>query len=151
MLATWVAVSPTITPVASNSAETSHGGVVRQVTLDDLQLREANLRDHAGSAPLRPSTRNPFRFRKTAAPQTPHRSEAPLAAAAVQAPPQPSFTLSGIATEGQKRTAIISGDGQVYLVKEGESVAGRYRVVSVDSDAATLRDDTGTEIRLVLH
>ena len=53
--------------------------------------------------------------------------------------------------QGVKRTAIISGDGQLYLVTEGEMVAGRYRVVTVDSDAVTLRDDAGTELRLSMH
>ena len=152
MLATWVAVSPTITPVASNSAETSRGGVVRQVTLDDLQLREANLRDHAGSAPLKPSTRNPFRFGKAFAQQTAHPSATPPAVVTTAAAPSPpSLHLSGIATEGLKRTAIISGEGQLYLVRVGEPVAGLYHVVSIDSNAAVLRGDDGAEIRLVLH
>jgi hypothetical protein len=69
-------------------------------------------------------------------------------------PAQPSLILSGIAESriprGTRRTAIISGGGQLYLVTEGDMVAGRYRVVTVDSDAVTLRDDNGTDIRLSL-
>ena len=48
--------------------------------------------------------------------------------------------LSGIAQKAGKRTAIISGDGQVYLVGEGDSVAGRYTVVTIDPEAVLLRD-----------
>ena len=62
----------------------------------------------------------------------------------------PVLRLSGIASDGAKRTAIISSEGQVYLVKEGDAVAGRYHVVSVDSDAATLRDDSGAEVTIEL-
>jgi hypothetical protein len=69
-------------------------------------------------------------------------------------PAPPTFTLSGIAErntpEGRKRTAIISGDGQLYLVGEGERVAGRYTVVTIDADAVLMRDQVGSELRLVL-
>ena len=54
-------------------------------------------------------------------------------------------------TDKGKRTAIITGDGQLYLVTQGELVAGRYRAIAVDSDAVTLRDDTGAETRLILR
>ncbi len=122
------------------------------MTLDDLQLREADLRNHAGNAPMRPSTRNPFRFGKALAVQTRRPSTAaPAAVVPAPASQQPSLHLSGIATEGLKRTAIISGDGQLYLVRVGELVAGLYHVASIESDAVTLSGDDGSEIRLVLH
>ena len=120
-------------------------------------LQETALRDRAVNAPLRPSTRNPFRFAKRISPEAPRPSAlVPSAVPSTPAPPPPpSLSLSGIADrktpEGRKRTAIISGEGQVYLAAEGDSVAGRYHVVTVDSDAVTLRDDDGTETRLILH
>ena len=58
--------------------------------------------------------------------------------------------LSGMAQQGGKRTAIIVGQGQIYLVGEGESLAGRYTVVAVDAEAIVLRDADGTEQRLLL-
>jgi len=98
---------------------------------------------------IKPSARNPFRFGKARV------ASAPAVAAVTAAPapvaiPEMTLRLSGVANAGGKRTAIISGDGQVYLAKEGEAVAGRYHVVVVDSDAVTLRDDTGGEIWLNL-
>jgi hypothetical protein len=38
----------------------------------------------------------------------------------------------------------------VYLVGEGDSVAGRYTVVTIDPEAVLLRDAAGVEQRLVL-
>jgi hypothetical protein len=69
--------------------------------------------------------------------------------------PPPPLKLSGIAEdttpEGIVRTAIISGLGQLFLVKEGEQIAGRYRVVKVSGEAAELADLTdSTTIRLAL-
>jgi hypothetical protein len=49
-----------------------------------------------------------------------------------------------------RRTAVISGDGQMYFVSEGDSVAGRYTVSRIDPEAVVLRDADGAELRLVL-
>jgi hypothetical protein len=154
LVATWFAVTPASTPRASHLADAPRSGATREVTVDDLNVQEARLREHLGSVPLRPTGRNPFRFGKSRAPATPAQaSAAPTIAPApvAAAPQQPALSLSGIFTDKGKRSAIITGDAQLYVVKEGESVAGRYRVVIVDSDAVTLKDDAGTEIRLVLH
>jgi hypothetical protein len=68
--------------------------------------------------------------------------------------PRPTLKLDGVAerktANGTSRTAILSGDGQLYLVGAGESVAGRYVVAVVDPDAVVLRDATGLELRLTL-
>jgi cytoskeletal protein RodZ len=154
LLATWLAVNPntTATRPRSSVAATTSTSAAREVSVDDLNLQEARLREHLGSAPLRPSARNPFRFGKAAASATPaHTAAAPAVAPTPSPAAQPPLSLSGIATDKGKRTAIISGEGQLYLVTEGERVAGRYQVVSVDSDTVTLRDDTGGETRLFLH
>jgi hypothetical protein len=65
------------------------------------------------------------------------------------------FKLIGFAEDagpdGEVRTAIISGQGQVYLVKEGETVAWIYRVGKILPDAVELLDSTGgPNLRLVL-
>jgi hypothetical protein len=65
------------------------------------------------------------------------------------------FKLIGFAEDagpdGEVRTAIISGQGQVYLVKEGETVAWIYRVGKILPDAVELLDSTGgPNVRLVL-
>ena len=54
---------------------------------------------------------------------------------------------------GLARTAIISAlSGELFLVKEGETLAARYRVGSVSADAVELNDLlTGTVRRLALR
>ena len=154
LLATWLAVNPsTVTPPGSTLAVTPGATAVRQVTADDLNLQEATLRQHLGSVPLRPSSRNPFRFGSVSARETSRPTVVASAMAPALPAPEPSLSLSlsGMFTDGGKRTAIITGDGQLYLVKAGEQVAGRYRVVTVDSDAVTLRDDAGAETHLAFH
>jgi hypothetical protein len=46
---------------------------------------------------------------------------------------------------------VISGEGQLYLVTEGQVVGGRYTVVRIDAEAVLLRDQTGTELTLALR
>ena len=61
------------------------------------------------------------------------------------APPQeapPAFRLIGVAedetADGVVRTAILSGLGDVFLVKAGDTVGGRFRVDQVSADAVQL-------------
>jgi hypothetical protein len=73
---------------------------------------------------------------------------------APQAPP--ALKLSGIAEDatpdGPVRTAILSGFGQLFVVKEGDSVAEFYRVVKISADVVELADLTyGTTVRLALR
>jgi hypothetical protein len=79
-------------------------------------------------------------------------TEAPVAAPAPLLPP---LKLSGIAEDagpdGPLRTAIISGFGQLFLVKEGESVTTRYRVSRISPDVVELTDAIdGSTLRLAL-
>jgi hypothetical protein len=76
----------------------------------------------------------------------------PVAIDAVSAPvaalPQlPSLTLVGIATDSVAgepvRTAIISGLSEVFLVKEGETIASEYRVGAIGADGVDLTPLTG--------
>lgn len=64
--------------------------------------------------------------------------------------------LEGLAEDhgdqGPVRTAIISGFGDIFLVKEGESVTSRYRVAKISPDAVELTDLTNnTPLRLALR
>lgn len=74
---------------------------------------------------------------------------APAAAAA------PPLKLIGIAEDGAAdaviRTAIVSGMGDVFLVKEGESLASRYRVGAISAAEVELVDTTDESVlRLTL-
>ena len=107
------------------------------------------------STPRQPG-RNLFSFR-AGAPREPQQAFAPphaLAEAAPLAPltpALPSLKLSGIAedTEGDApiRTAIISGEGQLYMVKEGEAVTPRYRVAKISADVVELVDLLDKSVR----
>ena len=105
------------------------------------------------SQPRQPG-RNLFAFRARAAQQP-----APIVAAAPQAmapampltPPPLPLKLAGIAEdegpEGPLRTAIISGEGQLYLVKEGDEVTPRYRVGKISADVVELVDVGDNSVR----
>jgi hypothetical protein len=80
---------------------------------------------------------------------------APRAPALVEAPPLPSalppLKLVGVAedpgADGPARTAIVTGDGQLYTVKEGENITTRYRVVRISADVVELLDLTDQSVR----
>ncbi|MEQ1869396.1 MAG: hypothetical protein ABL961_05175 [Vicinamibacterales bacterium] len=67
----------------------------------------------------------------------------PEAAVVVAAPVVP-LALIGIAEDGPPdaivRTAILSGLGDLFLVKEGETAAARFRVVAIQSGSVELID-----------
>jgi hypothetical protein len=153
VLATWVAVSPPAKGVPANSPSAAVSRSAAAAESEALNAQAARLRERTALATLRPSARNPFRF---SAPKPPPRSSMPLDAPASLAPAMPAaprppaLTLSGVAQKAGKRTAIISGDGQIYLVAEGDSVAGRFIVEKFDQEAVVLRDPDGSEHRLVL-
>ena len=80
------------------------------------------------------------------------------AAATTQAPapPPPSLSLIGVAEDvtpdGVVRTAIVSGLGDVFLVKVGDTIRDRYRVGPVSGDATQIIDlTTGTSTTIALH
>jgi hypothetical protein len=107
------------------------------------------------SSPRQPS-RNLFSYSAPKAP--PPLAPAPSAALSEAAPVRalPALKLSGIGEDetpdGPVRTAIISGLGQLFLVKEGENVSERYRVLKISSDVVELADlIEGTNLRLALR
>ena len=108
----------------------------------------------APTATPRTPGRNLFTFRTMAA-----RPPAPIALAPrpaltefVPAPTSlPSLKLSGIAedpgAEGPVRIAFISGEGQLFMVKEGETVTPRYRVAKISADVVELVDVLDHSVR----
>lgn len=113
------------------------------------------------TAAPRQQGRNLFQFRSPQprlAPVTPGTSavtDAPTPAASLP-PPPPPLKLSGVAEDrgpdGPIRTAIISGQGQLFLVKEGEMVTPRYRVAKISADVVELVDvDTNATLRLAMR
>ena len=78
---------------------------------------------------------------------------------AAPAPPAflpPPLKLVGLAEDagpaGPVRTAIISAPGQLFLVKEGDVIPPRYRVLKVSPEVVELVDEQlGTPLRLALR
>jgi hypothetical protein len=153
VLATWLAVSPPENGVPPSSPAAAIRRAAPENGPDALNAQAARLRERTIQTTLRPVTRNPFRF---GAPKPSPRSATPreltvsVPPAMPGAPGPPALKLSGIAQKAGARTAIITGDGQIYLVGEGDSVAGRFTVEKVDPEAVLLRDADGSEQRLVL-
>ena len=160
--ATWFAVAPTHgAPSASVQTSVQRPAERVEITAEDLNTQATKLREHLNGG-LSPSTRNPFRFgsAKSVASHAGNSSAAKSTASAIAsatpvAPPPPNYTLAGIAErsapEGRKRTAVISGEGQLYLLTEGQIVGARYVVVRVDAEAVLLREQSGTELTLHLR
>jgi Tfp pilus assembly protein PilP len=155
VLATWLAVSPNHgVPATPPAAAVRRPASAAAPTAEELKLLAARLRKPTAHVTLRPSTRNPFRYSSPKSPSGASR-ERRVQSAAIEptiqaAPPAPTLKLSGVAQKGATRTAILSGDGQIYVVGVGDSVAGRYTVIAIDPEAVLLRDAAGAEQRLVL-
>ena len=158
-LAAWIAAAATsgvrnvkpVAPFAPPAIDTSGAALAAEI---------ARLHDH-----LRPTAsprlgRDLFQFAaaphvapSVALPAPPELVPSPAPAV----PAAPVLTLIGVAQDaadgGTVRTAIISTQGQLFLVKEGEEVTSaglRYRVtrVSVDSADLTAADETTLHLAL---
>lgn len=125
-----------------------------------LQSEIGRLHERLGPTAVPSRSRDLFRF----TPRAPRRSVvAPPAAVAEAAPVapaaepiRPAFSLIGIAEdltpEGVVRTAIISGPGDVFLVKVGDTFRAQYRVDQVSGDAVQVIDTaTGASTTLALR
>jgi len=121
------------------------------VELSGAELADeiARLRErlHPVVEPQHPA-RNLFQFSSRAAAPSSRVDRAAAAISEVPAQPAPAapppLTLVGIAEDpspdGPIRTAIISGPGQLFFVKEGDSIAGRFRVQRLSGEVAELTD-----------
>jgi hypothetical protein len=159
LLAVWLAAA-TVGNRGSYGGPASHSAVTARMELvsSGLTVETTHLGDHQYPAPVRPS-RNPFQFgsRPAAVARSARLPEVlPPAISEPQLPPRPEFKLAGIAEDpsarGPVRTAVISGMGQVFLVKEGDQVTARFRVARIAADAVELIDSSdGSSLRLALR
>jgi hypothetical protein len=143
-------------PEPDRSVETSGATTLAA----DVQAQTLRLKNRLAVAPSpQEPFRNPFTFAPRAVPD--RRGTEPRAEAepsALSAPPlEPAIELIGVAEsvspKGPVRTAIISAlSGELFLVKEGETIAARYRVGAVSAHAVELNDLlTGAVRRLELR
>ncbi len=123
-----------------------------------LQSEVDRLHERLGPTAAPTKSRDLFRF-TTRAPRRPIMSAAAEAvpdAVVPQPPARPSLTLIGVAEdvtpEGIVRTAIVSGLGDVFLVKPGDTIRSQYRIEQVSGDAVQVVDTaTAATITLALR
>lgn len=137
----------------------SREAVQIEALASDVQSQAARLRTRLAAAPAAaPSDRNPFSFGAADA-RTVGRS-APAAVVPMAPPDVPAplpLELVGLAEQmvdgALTRTAMIGAPGeQLFMVAEGQEVAGQYRVSAVGADAVELVDvTTGATRRLGLR
>ena len=154
-LAAWLAAAAT-----SGNRGIASPAVVQtppvETSGDQLATEVARLHERLSPDATPRLGRNLFAF---AAPK-PRPAPAMAAPALTEAPraqpiAPPPLKLVGVAEDagpqGPERTAIISGLGQLFLVKTGERVTSRYQVAKIDADVVELVDaDNGTTLRLAL-
>ena len=158
LVATWLAVGSNHATAPPTAASTQQAIAAKEVSANDLDEQTARLRERISATQLRPSTRNPFRYgskKISAAPSLVSVARPAETAPTLNVEPPPSYMLAGIAerntAEGRRRTAVITGAGQLYVVTEGQTIGGRYTVARIDSEAVLLRDSSGAEITLILR
>jgi hypothetical protein len=135
-------------PVEPRAVETSGMATLAA----DVHAQTMRLQNRLATAPKpQEPFRNPFAFAAQPS-RTVRRAESATSADSAVAPVaplgpplEPAIDLIGVAetesAKGPLRTAIISAlGGELFLVKEGETIAGRYRVGTVTADAVELHD-----------
>jgi hypothetical protein len=162
LLATWVfSMPPAQAPAARSVAPAASASQASPTTID-IQHEAARLQVRTHQAARYPETsRNPFRFNARSAREArPSATSGPPRLAPLtlvpEAPPEPRVSLDGIATDvvdgHEQRSAIVSTDSGVVLVREGEQVAGRFRVTKIATDAVELvRLSDGSVLRIALR
>jgi hypothetical protein len=163
LLATWLASGPPILQPPPPAYGSSPTAAKTEAAAAEIQEQASRLHVRIQEVvAYREPSRNPFRFsarlRARPAPvttnATPPIESEPMAPGPVR--PTLLISLSGIAQDtidGQAvRTAIISMPDGVQLVKEGDLLAGQYKVATIGADAVELvRVSDGATVRLALR
>ncbi len=151
ILATWLAVSPNHgMPSSSQNVPSNGSSGAAVVSAEQLNSQAERLRERAAGGPLSESRRNPFRYNAQHAPAAVRQAPPPVQMPVLNTPAALPMTLSGVAQKAGKRTAIITMEGQLYVVGEGQTFAGRYTMIKIDPETVLFRDTDGVERRLAL-
>jgi hypothetical protein len=155
VLAAWAGRRGPASPTAPRARVAA---VPAELSVDVIRGHADRLRTRLSSPPpFTAPRRNPFRFHEPAPPPvTARRAEPALRTALGEPPGHPEMKLIGVAEDAGQgaattRTAIVSAMSQLFFVKEGERVLGRYEVVRITADAAQLRDPDGSLFTLALR
>jgi hypothetical protein len=153
-LAVWLAAAAT-SGIRENRAPSSSSVTPIELRGAELASEIARLHERLRptAAPQQHPARNLFQFRSSKPRSAP--AQAPALTETASALVPPPLKLSGIAEDpgpdGPLRTAIISGQGQLFLVKEGEMVTSRYRVAKISADVVELVDVTEVGANTTVH
>lgn len=151
-LAGWLAGSTLNPPVAETQAAPARRAPAPVTRFDAPHVAWPTVTRHV--APPAPS-RNPFAFRAesrladvAARSAAPERGAPPVAPDVTSAPspvaPESPWRLSGIATSDDgDAVAVVSGAGDVFLVRAGDDLPGGDGVIEVGALQVTLRTATG--------
>jgi hypothetical protein len=159
-VATWLtaASAPDVRPAAAPPATQPPPQLEQSAAM--MQAEVARLHARIGPTAVPDGRRDLFRFSTRSARPTPVTRRAAAdhdADAQATAPPAaseaPALSLIGIAedesSDGPVRTAIVSGLGDVFLVKAGDRIGDRFRVEEVRAGSVELFD-TSTDARTTL-
>lgn len=160
VLAAWLATAAGLTVApAQQEPPAPVSSVHSQQLAEEIQVQATRLRERLAVAPVpRQPSRNPFAFGPRIITPT-RRAVAPAPAAdpADAPPPEPPLQLVGVAERktdtGTVRTAMITADSdELFMLSEGETLGGRYRVTAISETGVELIDlVTGASRRLVLR
>lgn len=158
-LASWMASASTsgVRPPVAPLPPVKPGAVDRSMA--SLQTEIGRLHERLGPTAAPTRSRDLFRFTTRARRRPIVAPAAAVAAASTVVPPppvRPSLTLIGVAEDvtpdGVVRTAIVSGLGDVFLVKAGDTIRLQYRIEQVSGDAVQIVDTaTATTTTLALR
>jgi hypothetical protein len=158
-VAVWIAAAATSNTRAVVPVVSTKTNVVDKSGADlAVEVRRLHERLRPSDTPIH--SRDLFRYAARSSPSFGASAPAsPVGPAPPEQPPAAAvlpLKLEGLAEDrgdqGPVRTAIISGFGDIFLVKEGDSVTLRYRVVKISADAVELTDLTdNAPLRLALR
>ena len=158
VLAGWLASTPPVSVAENNPAIPARSPQAVSSAASDIveQASRLQARIRREAAYVRPQ-RNPFQFEaaRPAEEAVPEQPELPEPVSGPVTAPPPTVTLAGVAEDrlpqGIERTAILSTQAGVLLVRVGDEVPGQYRVSSVEEEAVVLVSlADGSTLRLSL-
>jgi hypothetical protein len=61
------------------------------------------------------------------------------------------FTFLGFLKKENRQTVFLTGNNEIFLVRKGDTIAGRYRVANITDEMLSVRTaDNGEEIIIPL-
>lgn len=99
---------------------------------------------------VKPESRPTGRINLPIPPPPPVRPAPPVAPPAMQMPEQTPvqrdmarFTFLGFLKKDNSKTIFLSSDKEIFLVKKGDTIAGKYEVANLTEDALTIHPLSG--------